>query len=380
MLPGRSFSGNLWPMEPSVGKGKIVVYRLFDVGSYIDLALVETQAGEKPATRMRLSKHAQVKALEFKNPPVSFQLDEFSKPLFNATPAVAVTARVYDFGVISISFSIPVPPGTTMAELEEVARTLDSDEGVEEKAREFADEVLSSLSEAVTDPGVREGFVEDYTVFFMERLEGAEKAEDLLQAYDPSGLLLYETGELSAGLREETLRHRFSYRPDDLVLLHYDNALVVEPSGNRDVLDIVEFANAQLLVLRCCDDVLDRELDRTYEELSRKGRVSLMRLGEFEGLALKITELVRDLTEVTEKVNNALKLTEDVYYARVYTTAMGIFRSRDWEGSIKEKLKILSDTYGMLHNEISIKRSHLLEGIIILLILIEVVFVMVGWF
>jgi len=53
------------------------------------------------------------------------------------------------------------------------------------------------------------------------------------------------------GHGHELLPHRFSYYTDDLTILTWDNALVVEPSpGDTDVQYILEFANAQLLELR----------------------------------------------------------------------------------------------------------------------------------
>ena len=84
-----------------------------------------------------------------------------------------------------------------------------------------------------------------------------------------------------------------------------------------------------------------------------------------------------ELTEVTEKVDNALKVTEDVYYAKIYRTAMMLFRSRDWELSIKEKLQVITNTYKMLYDEISTKRGHLLELGIFLLIVIEIILLIV---
>ena len=59
----------------------------------------------------------------------------------------------------------------------------------------------------------------------------------------------------------ELLPHAFTYYADDLVLLSWDRALVIEPdAANSDVEYVLEFANAQLLELRLFDDILDREL------------------------------------------------------------------------------------------------------------------------
>jgi uncharacterized Rmd1/YagE family protein len=56
---------------------------------------------------------------------------------------------------------------------------------------------------------------------------------------------------------------------------------------------------------------------------------------------------------------------------------MVLFRSREWEDSIKEKLQVVTNTYKMLYDEISTRRGHLLELGIIILIIIEIVLLMI---
>lgn len=359
-----------------IKSGRIIIYRLFDIASEINLSLVESKAKEG-VRRLRLSKHPYMKALEFTNPPVSFELRGFMKSLFGHDVRINVIAKAYDFGVLSLAFDIPIPANTTFFELETVAKELDGDESIDEKAREYVTHLINDLGNAIIGPEIKEDFIEDYMVFLIEQFDKEIEASEFLRRYDPSRLLLYETRGVSHYTRQETLRHRFSYYPDDLVIVHLDNAFIIEPSGSSDILDILEFANAQILELRYYDHVLDKELTWIYRELSRRGRVSIFRLRAYERLAREITETVTDLTEVTEKVNNALKVTEDVYYARIYRTTMLLFRSRDWEDSIKEKLQIVTNTYKILYDEISTKRGHLLELGIFLLIVIEIILLIV---
>ncbi|HEB75412.1 MAG TPA: hypothetical protein ENJ04_03575 [Nitrospirae bacterium] len=361
----------------SISKGRIIIYRLFDISSEIDLSLIESRAKEG-ARRLRLSRHPYMKALEFSNPPVSFELKGFARRLFGRDVRVGVIAKAYDFGVLSLAFDIPIPAGTGFSELETVAKELDTDESIDEKAGGYVRHFIRSAGDAVVKPEIKEDFVEDYMIFHIERLDRGIDAEEFLKQYDPSRLLLYETREVSPDTREETLRHRFSYYPDDLVIVHLDNAFIIDSSGSSDIMDILEFANAQILELRYYDHVLDGELSWIYGELSRRGGVSIFKLREYERLAKKITETVTDLTEVTEKVNNALKVTEDVYYARIYRKAMTLLRSRDWEDSIKEKLQVVTNAYKMLYDEIATKRGHLLELGIFILIVIEIVMAVVS--
>lgn len=360
----------------AIKKGKIIIYRLFDVAAEIDLSLVESKAKEE-ARRLQLSKYPYMKALEFTDPPVSVVLPGFEKDLFGQKVAVHVLAKAYDFGVISLALNIPIPEGTTFFDLETVAKQLDLDESVEATATAYIKQLVHNLGEAVVNFSIKENFIEDYTIFSIQELDKECAIEDFLKTYDPSRLLLYETREVSRHTRAETLKHRFSYYPDDLVIVHLDNAFVIEHSGSSDIFDILEFANAQILELRYYDHVLDKELNWIYRELPKRKRVSIFRLRGYERLAKKITETVTELTEVTEKVDNALKVTEDVYYARIYRTAMTLFRSRDWELSIKEKLQVVTNSYRMIYEEISTKRGHLLEIGIILLIAIEIVLILI---
>jgi hypothetical protein len=360
----------------SIKKGRIIIYRLFDVADEINLSLVESKIKEG-AKRMRLSRHPYMKALEFTDPPVSFVLPGFAKYLFEQDIAIHVVAKAFDFGVVSLAFNIPVPEGTTFYDLEAAAKALDTDETIDDKAWEYINQLVENLDDAFLQSSIKEDYTEDYMIFLIQELDRKIEVADFFKHYDPSRLLLYETREVSQHTRDETLKHRFSYYPDDLVLVHFDNAFVIEPSGSSDIFDILEFANAQMLELIYYDHVLDKQLSWIYSELSKRKSVSTFRLRDYERLAKKITETVTELTEVTEKVDNALKVTEDVYYARIYRAAMMLFRCKDWEISIKEKLQVVTNTAKMIYDEISTKRGHILELGIIILIFIEIILLLV---
>ena len=83
--------------------------------------------------------------------------------------------------------------------------------------------------------------------------------------------------------------------------------------------------------------------------------------------------LVADTTDIVERVENAFKVTEDVYLARIYLAALEIFRGAAWRHGIDRKLAILRDTYGMLNAESQAARGEALELAIVLLIVGEIV-------
>ena len=84
------------------------------------------------------------------------------------------------------------------------------------------------------------------------------------------------------------------------------------------------------------------------------------------------------MTELTEKVDNALIVTEDVYLARVYTAALELFRVPNFSRAVDRKLSIIRDTYTALYDEASSMRSTLMEAAVILLIVVEIVLALVG--
>ena len=166
---------------------------------------------------------------------------------------------------------------------------------------------------------------------------------------DLAGLLSGETRALSEGARRDLLAHSYSYFADDLVVLTWDRAFVYEPRGDSDVADVIEVANAQLVELRYYDTLLDEELPRMYDRVEEaRGAVSLLAARRFAHLARGLYRLVAETTELTEKVDNALQVTEDVYLARVYTAALGLFRVPSLSTSVDRKLAIIRDTYAAL--------------------------------
>jgi hypothetical protein len=354
--------------------GGLVAYRLYDVGYALDLEqaarLLEGQAtGRTRPTR------TEGKALVIAQPPLILALGPVSLP---GTPARAaeLSACCYDFGVISLRLRVAVPEGTAWGELVAVARGLERADlaGVFGPALSL---LTSQLQPAITKPGIAP-VAEDYTIcrlYGMRRADGAPAAPAALDDGALAELLLGEARALTEDARRHLLSRRFSYTDQDLAVLSWDAALVVEPAqADLDVEFLLEFANAQLLELRVYDAYLDAELPQLYDRasLARRGPAALL-VRRFEHVLAGLHTLVADTTEVVERVENGLKVTNDVYLARIYQAALALFREDAWRLGLARKLQIFRDTYAMLNDEAQTARGNVLEVIIILLIVIEVV-------
>jgi hypothetical protein len=154
----------------------------------------------------------------------------------------------------------------------------------------------------------------------------------------------------------------------------WDRAFNYEPRDDSDVMDVLDVANAQLLEMRYYDQLLDAELPKMYDLVQAMQRSRpLLGSRRFANLARRFYTLVAEVTELREKVDNALQVTEDVYLAPIYTAAHEMFRVASVNAAVDRKLAIIRDTYTALYDEASAARSALMEAAIIVLIVIEVV-------
>ena len=115
---------------------------------------------------------------------------------------------------------------------------------------------------------------------------------------------------------------------------------MVEPDlHDEDVEYVLEFANAQLLELRVFDALLDAELPRMYDRVAAVRTASPIQVARpYRRLLAELQTLVGDVTDIIERAENAFKVTDDVYLARVYSAALEIFRGAAWRRGIDRKL------------------------------------------
>jgi hypothetical protein len=307
--------------------------------------------------------------------PLALALDPVTLELGEEQVQAGVTARLYDFGAISIALRVPVA-GMGWSRFADRLNRVDRLLGGSTQASPWA-KLLAQVRTPLAPALVRaeaSAIEEDYLIGLVQTFDQALSATALQERVDLVPLLSGEERALSDGARQDLLRQRFSYYTDDLVVLTWDRAFIYEPRGDSDVMDVLEVANAQLLEMRYYDELLDDELPRMYDLVASARRTaSLLASRRFAGLARRLYTLVAEVTELTERVDNALQVTEDVYLARIYTAALELFRVRSVSAAVDRKLAIIRDTYTALHDEGSARRAELLELLIVVLIVIEVV-------
>ena len=220
---------------------------------------------------------------------------------------------------------------------------------------------------------------EDYLIAVVNAFDTPITAEDLQARVDLIPLLSGKDRPLSEGARRDLLSQRFSYYPDDLAVITWDRAFLYEPQHETDVADVLEIANAQLLEMRVYDELLDGELPRMHDliEAARR-RTNILASRRYARITKRLQSLVAEVTELAERVDNALQVTEDVYLARVYAAAIALFRVPNVSAAVDRKLVIMRETYTALHHEAAESRSELLEIAVLGLIALEVAISLLG--
>lgn len=379
--PGTTSVTSTLPTAPAGGtarasvNGRAVVYRLFDVGYAVELERALDLLASSAPERVRPVR-GEMQAIQIPNPPLTVILGAERLAVAGRPVDAEVSARLFDFGVLSVRLQVAGPRDATWEAFTAFGNAVEDAKGeLAAVARQHARLLTERVREAIERPQLAP-VEEDYIVFRIDGVRGAAVPDDA----DIPPLLLNERRPLSADARRELLPHRFSYYADDLAILTWENALVVDPApGETDVEYVLEFANAQLLELRYYDALLDAELPKMYDRAARTraGRLPFLRRG-YGRLLADLQAQVADSTEIVERVENALKVTDDVYLARIYASALEIFRGRAWRSGIDRKLGIIRETYSMLNSEAQVSRSEVLEMTIILLIVFEIVMAFVN--
>jgi hypothetical protein len=359
---------------PAIGSGTVTQFFLYDVAEAIDLAEVrrlvtaaaEVRVAPKPLTPSYI---------QYRDPPVSFDGETLSMP---AIQRFDVRVKMFDYGVISLALTQPVPDSWERLLVE--APGWHDDPALTASAEQFCRELMERLRPALSRPR-SDLLSEDYLVIAATQLDDTATAERLLASHgdDIAQLLRGERELLSAQERHEVLRHRISYLATDLVVPAWNAAFVYDTeAGAQGILEILEFANSQLLEFRYYDRLLDRELARIYRQLQAPEWWQTWFARRFTRAARQVHTLFIDINELTDKTENALKIAGDVYAARLFTVAGARLGLDHWKGNVREKLKTLDDIYRFAVEQTAMARGEFLELAIVLILIFELVLFFLG--
>jgi len=366
------------PSLPAILSGTLTLYQLYDIGDAIDLDLAQACLAAPGARRRAPVPARQSESIQIAQPPLRIELGATSAALGGLAFAGRLRASIYDLGAIALALELPLPGPigwATVADLLGAAQALPP--ALVGRFTVGLDELTALIRPAVNRPE-RSPLIEDYSVLLVEQLDQPAAAAALADHPIAQAALLGERRQLSPSATK--LIASLSYYPDDLALLSWNGALLIDtdPLSAATAADLVEFANVELLMLRSYEAQLDAQLPQMYRRIGvAQRRFSLPLVRPYSRLLHDLQRLVVDITEVTERVDNAFKVTDDVYWNRLYSAMLSVLRVQLWREGVEHKLALLRETYGMLHDQAEAERANVLEWTVIILILIEVIFAFV---
>jgi hypothetical protein len=349
-------------------RGSAVGLFLFDVCEEVKLDELRTILGAR-----RLGeglKHAAAEQLFFERPPVVERLQ------IPGDSQAQVRVKYYDYGVVSVLFEFPF--AGEWSDLIALSSRWISGTDLPTRAEQIAKERVARTRPALVKP-YGTWLSEDYFIFFLREIGGNPSATQLLNSCGQqiSQVVRGENLVLSDDERREVVQSAMSYYPNDLAVLGWNAAFVYDSAaGSETTMQLLEYANSQLLEFRHYDDLLTRELAAVYDSLEKNsnfiGRWRLPRE------ASRLQTVLLDVTELTERADNAIKFLSDMFSARLYRLAANKVGVPDYKSLAKEKLRTAEDLYRFMIDEFHQSRTFWLEAMVVLILLIELVYVFHG--
>jgi hypothetical protein len=335
--------------------------------------MLKPEAGTQPATvNPAVPQH-----LKFERPPIVEPIEAFRLP---GGEELHGRTKYYDYGVVSIELELPV--NCDWNELVSLSVRWVGAPDLEKQATDLLRRALQRCSRALFRPN-QEPLREDYYIVQLREsreLSGkASTAAELLttRSREIAQLVRDEAVPLSDAERQEVLQSSISYSENDLLVVGWSGALVY---GSSEVatttVQILEYANTQLLEFRYYDGLLIRLLEDVYGSLERRGGV--LAAWRFSRQAARLNTLRLDIMELTEKVDNAIKFLSDMFYARLYGLAEAKVGVPDYRRLVETKLRTAGELYRFMVDQFNQTRSFVLELLVVIILVIELFYLFRG--
>jgi hypothetical protein len=348
--------------------GSVLVLIQFDICEEIKLDRLREIFGARTVQQPAF-KHPAPSYVRYQRPPV----EETLEPLILETgERLQGQIKYYDYGVLSVIFELPF--SGDWDGLVRLGGRWIWDVDFERHASRIARERLKQAAPALVKP-YPEWLSEDYFIFHVREIAGSPSAAEVCTAHGAqiAQIVRGETAQLSEGERTEILQSRISYYPNDLAVIGWNAAFLYDSAaGAETAIQLLEYANSQLLEFRHYDELLTRELEGVYDSLDKgTGMFARWRMAR---AATKLHTVVLDVTELTEHADNAIKFLSDMFSARLYKLAASKVGVPDYKDLVNQKLKTAEDLYRFMVDQFNQSRAFVLELMVVIILVIELVF------
>jgi hypothetical protein len=353
------------PIQGALGRNIVIAlrfYRMYDIGKEVDLSWLERELAQRFVTTRTRFQRVQPKSIAIEEPPLLIRMDPLQMERGGRSFEFQVFARMYAIGVISLCF-VYEEANADYQSLEDRAMLFPEQKGLTEPFIQYLRRLTDLVKPHIKNFAIDPEFYEDYTIYLSDRKD---------ESIDPAILLAGEKVPISSQMREEIVKNSLSYTTADLAVLSWDSALLCGPETPTDLIDLIEYSNVQVFELRYYDRELTRQMEKMYDDIEHAERLwRFGRVRRYHAIMTRLMATYAEISEIIEKADNLIKVTEDIYYARVYATALKVLRSRQWSESVSRKIEVIQENYSMLSDEVRVQHSNFLEWVIIILIALE---------
>jgi hypothetical protein len=349
-------------------QGSVLVLIQFDVCEEIRLDELRKIFGARTLEHPTL-KHPAPGYVRYERPPVVEPIEPLT---LESGERLEGQIKYYDYGVVSVVFELPFSGDwDTMIRLS--SRWV-WDVDFAGHASRIARRKLERAAPALVKP-YPEWLSEDYFIFHVREIAGAPSAEELChtQGAQIARVVRGETAQLSDGERNEILQSRISYYPNDLSVIGWNAAFLYDtPAGAETAIQLLEYANSQLLEFRHYDEFLTRELESVYASLDKgTGILARWRLAR---AATKLHTVLLDVNELTEHADNAIKFLSDMFSARLYKLTASKVGVPDYKDLVTQKVKTAEELYRFMVDQFNQSRAFFLELTVVIILVIELIY------
>jgi|SRR5579862_5430292 len=353
-------------------QGAVLVLIQFDVSEEIRLDELRRIFGARRAEAS--FKHAAPNYVQYQRPPV---VEPIEPLVLDSGEHLDAQIRYYDYGVLSVVFELPFSGDWDT--LVRLSSRWVWDTDFTSLASKIVKSKLERARPALIKP-YKDWLHEDYFTFHVSEMASKPTAIELLSQYGGqiAQIVRGETASLSEGERQEVLQGRISYYPNDLAVIGWNAAFLYDTNaGAETAIQLLEYANSQLLEFRHYDELLTRELEGVYDFLET-GRTGLWSRWRTAQAASKLHTVLLDVGELTEHADNAIKFLSDMFSARLYKLAASKIGVPDYKDLVQKKLRTAEELYHFMVDQFNQSRAFVLELMVVIILIIELVMLFRG--
>ena len=353
--------------------GSVLVLIQFDVCEEIKLEELRRIFGARTAEAS--FKHPAPGYVQYQRPPV---VEPIEPLVLETGERLDAQIKYYDYGVLSVVFELPFSGDWDT--LVRLSGRWVWDTDFASLAMKAVKKKLERASPALVKP-YENWLHEDYFIFHLREMDSKPSAAQLLAVHGDkvAQIVRGETSQLSEGERAEILQGRISYYPNDLAVIGWNAAFLYDTNvGAETAIQLLEYANSQLLEFRHYDDLLTRELAIVYDFLEHGGG-GILRRWRTAREANRLHTVWLDVNELTERADNAIKFLSDMFSARLYKLAAAKIGVPDYKTLVNQKLRTAEDLYRFMVDQFHQSRAFVLELMVVIILIIDLVYLFHGY-